>query len=144
MNVVCNDNGTVSIRTDDFYEIAINAAATDGGETDNFVVLVDDVEVEVFSYSQGGTITLPANGSMPTISVRDETETDCIASSSIGPLVPCTDACTIQAQVTNVICNDQGTGNDSSDDTYTFELRVTGQNTAGQWHSTWASWARSE
>lgn len=136
LNVICNDNGTLSIQDDDFYEIAVNAAATDGGDTDNFVVLVDGVEVNIFSYGQGGTIILPANGSSPTISVRDETETDCIASSPIGPLTPCTDACTIQAEVTNIICNDQGTGNDSSDDTYTFDLRVTGQNTAGQWQST--------
>lgn len=136
LNVVCNDNGTLSIQNDDFYEITVNAAATDGGNTDNFVVIVDDVEVELFSYGQGGMITLPANGSTPTISVRDETETDCVASSPIGPLGPCTDACTIQAEVTNVRCDDQGTGNDSSDDTYSFDLRMTGQNTVGQWRST--------
>ncbi len=136
LNLVCNDNGTVSIQSDDFYELTINAAATAGGDDNTFVVLLDDVATATFTYGIGGTLILPADGAAPTVTVMDEQETDCTATDTIGPLEPCTDACTIQATVTNVRCNDQGTGNDSSDDTFTFELTVSGQNTAGQWQST--------
>lgn len=135
LNVVCNDNGTVSQQNDDFYDITIDATATNGGPSGNFVVLVDDLEIGTYSYGTGGSFSLPANGSSPVIEVRDETETGCSVTESIGPLVPCTDECIIQASVTDETCDDLGTGADSTDDTYTFSLRITGQNTSAQWVS---------
>ncbi|MFT7121390.1 MAG: gliding motility-associated-like protein, partial [Neolewinella sp.] len=135
LTIFCNDNGTLSQQNDDFYEVVINAAATNGGPTDTFEVLVNNIPQGQFAYNQGGTFSLPADGSMPQIQVRDITEPDCIASDVIGPLFPCTDACAIAVAITNVVCDNQGTGNDSTDDTYTFNLVVNGQNTSGQWQS---------
>lgn len=134
-SVVCNDNGTVAQQNDDFYDITVNASAENGGPSGNFVVLVDDNQVGSFVYGVGGSFTLPTDGASPSIVVRDETETGCSVSQTVGPLVPCTDACQIQATFANVICDDAGTGNDSADDTYTFELTITGQNTSGQWQT---------
>ncbi len=135
LNVFCNDNGTVSDQTDDFYEISINASEINGGPNNNFEVLVDGIPSGIFAYEVGGTITIPADNSSPTITIVDETIASCTAEQQIGPLVPCTDECQITANVTNIVCNDQGTGNDSSDDTYTFNLFVTGQNTSTGWIS---------
>jgi gliding motility-associated-like protein len=42
----------------------------------------------------------------------------------------------IQASVSDVVCNDNGTGNNSNDDFFTFTVTVTGQNVGTQWTST--------
>ncbi|MEL6635514.1 MAG: gliding motility-associated C-terminal domain-containing protein [Bacteroidota bacterium] len=132
LDVVCNDNGTVSIQTDDFYEITVDATVVNGGLSNTFVVLVDGTPAGTFAYGTGGTITLPADGSSPVITLEDATETGCSASQAIGPLDVCNPACQLSAAVSNILCNDNGT-NDPTDDTYTFELLVTGQNTSGTW-----------
>ena len=41
----------------------------------------------------------------------------------------------LNVSIANINCDDNGTGNDSSDDTYTFEILVTGQNTSSGWIS---------
>ena len=133
LDVVCNDNGTASNQDDDFYEITINATATNPGPNNNFQVLVDGTPTELFAYGIGGTFTLPADGSSPVITVVDETETYCFAEQQIGPLDPCTDECTISASITNIECDNQGTDNDPNDDTYTFDLLVSGQNVSNSW-----------
>ncbi len=133
LNFLCNDNGTVSQQNDDYYEVQIDATVSNGGSTNNFEVFVNSVSQGLFVYGVGGTFNVPADGSSPTIEIRDETEIACTDSQVIGPLDPCTGDCVLQATVINVLCDDNGTGNDSSDDTYTFELLVVGQNTSGQW-----------
>src|SRR5690606_34604535 len=85
------------------------------------------------NYGTGGTINVPADGNSPVISIMDVTETYCTAEQQIGPLEPCTDECTINAVITNIQCDDQGTANDPDDDTYTFTLTVNGQNVSGGW-----------
>ena len=60
----------------------------------------------------------------------------CSATQSIGPLDPCNEDCTINASVSNILCDDNGTGNDPNDDTFTFDLLVGGQNTGTAWTST--------
>ena len=42
----------------------------------------------------------------------------------------------IQAVVSNIICNDNGTGNDLTDDTFTFDILVSGQSAGTPWQST--------
>jgi len=41
----------------------------------------------------------------------------------------------IQAIVNNISCDDHGTGNDSTDDTFTFEVMVTGSQVGSSWQS---------
>ena len=60
----------------------------------------------------------------------------CISEQTLGPLEPCDEECRINASVSNIVCDDNGTGSDASDDTFTFDLLVTGQNTGGAWQST--------
>lgn len=42
----------------------------------------------------------------------------------------------IQAGVSNIVCNDNGTGNNPNDDVFTFSVLVTGQTAGMAWHST--------
>ncbi|MGB1206066.1 MAG: hypothetical protein ACPG5B_10485, partial [Chitinophagales bacterium] len=42
-------------------------------------------------------------------------------------------SCSISASATTPVCDDNGTGNDSSDDTYTFDVTVSGTDTGGSW-----------
>ncbi|MGH1366803.1 MAG: hypothetical protein ACRBF0_24810, partial [Calditrichia bacterium] len=101
LDVLCNDNGTVAVQTDDFYEITIDASVVNGGGTNNFEVLVNGTPSGTFGYGTGGTITLPADGTSPEITIRDETETTCAVSQTIGPLDFCTDQCVLTATVSN-------------------------------------------
>src|SRR5690606_31452364 len=105
-------------------EIFVNASAINGGPFGQFEVFVDGISAGIFNYGTGGTINVPADGSSPIISIMDITETYCTAEQQIGPLEPCTDECTINAVITNIQCDDQGTANDPDDDTYTFTLTV--------------------
>ena len=49
----------------------------------------------------------------------------------IAAPAPCSDDCTINTPIVEVDCSDNGTPDDPSDDTYTFTLLVTGNNTGG-------------
>ncbi|MGB1205596.1 MAG: hypothetical protein ACPG5B_08130, partial [Chitinophagales bacterium] len=42
-------------------------------------------------------------------------------------------SCSISAFATTPVCDDNGTGSDSSDDTYTFDVTVSGTDTGGSW-----------
>ena len=42
----------------------------------------------------------------------------------------------IQAVVSNIVCNDNGTGNDTTDDTFTFDVLVSGQSLGTPWQTT--------
>ncbi|MEM1321330.1 MAG: gliding motility-associated C-terminal domain-containing protein, partial [Bacteroidota bacterium] len=133
LDFTCNDNGTLTDPSDDFYEVTINASAINPGAANTFEVFADNVSQGVFTYGTGGQITLPANGTIVNIRIADTEVNGCEAQQSIGPLDPCDEDCSISASVSNIVCDDNGTGNDASDDTFTFELLVIGQNTGGGW-----------
>jgi hypothetical protein len=46
---------------------------------------------------------------------------------------PITPTCTLSATASAAICNDNGTASNPADDTYTFDLTVSGANTSGNW-----------
>ena len=130
----CDDNNTPTDPLDDFYTVSITTIVTDPGISGQFEVFADGVSQGVFNYPTA-TINLPADGSSPTITVQDVDVTACLSDQMIGPLVPCAVACSINATFTNVQCNDNGTANDDTDDTFTFDVMVTGQNTGSGWTS---------
>ncbi|MEM8906361.1 MAG: SprB repeat-containing protein, partial [Bacteroidota bacterium] len=136
LNFNCDDNGTITDPTDDFYIIDIQASAINPGISNSFEVLVDNVSVGIFDYDTGGSFNLPANGNTVNIRVQDSEITSCLAEQNIGPLESCEEDCTISATVSNLICDDNGTGADPNDDTFTFDLLVNGQNIGNGWQAT--------
>ena len=136
VDVICNDNGTITDPTDDFYEINIQASATNAGASNSFEIFANNISQGIFDYATGGMFTLPADGSAVQILIQDADEPLCSAEQDIGTLAPCNEDCSINATVSNIICDDNGTGNDDTDDTFTFDLLVSGQNISVSWQST--------
>ena len=136
VEVLCNDNGTITDPTDDFYDINIQASAVNSGTANSFEIFVNNISQGIFDYSVGAMFTLPADGSAIIILIQDADEPLCSAEQNIGTLEPCNEDCSINATVSNIICDDNGTGNDDTDDTFTFDLLVNGQNIGANWQST--------
>ncbi|MDC3209983.1 gliding motility-associated C-terminal domain-containing protein [Saprospiraceae bacterium] len=136
VEVLCSDNGTITDPTDDFYDINIQASAVNSGTANSFEIFVNNISQGIFDYSVGAMFTLPADGSAVIILIQDADETLCSAEQNIGTLEPCNEECSINATVSNIICDDNGTGNDDTDDTFTFDLLVNGQNISASWQST--------
>ncbi len=132
----CNDNGTATDPADDSYLVDVTTAVTNPGNSGQFEILVNNISVGVYSYGTIGSITIPANGTSPVISVNDVDFPGCSSDQTIGPLDNCAVACTINASFSNVVCDDNGTGNDPFDDTFTFEVELTGTNNATTWTAT--------
>ncbi len=131
---VCNDAGTNTDPVDDYYTITINATAANGSASNTFKVIVGGNVVATFTYGVGGTITLLADGSNPTITLVDSDDNQCQNIQNPGNLTPCSNTCVINAVIENVNCDNKGTTNDSSDDTYTFDIIVNGVNTSTGWY----------
>ena len=131
---LCSDNGTDTDPVDDYYTITINATVVNGGPSNTFNVIIGGVTIGSYTYGVGGTFTLPADGSTVSISIFDADDGQCQTTKSTGSLIPCSSVCKLNPVVTNIICDDKGTVNDLSDDTWTYEITVTGVNTTTGWY----------
>ena len=131
----CNDNGTVAIQDDDFYEFTLVAAAENGAPDGSFELMVNGELTATGTYGVALTFTLPADGDDRILVLRDADYPDCTNALTTGPLPPCTDACQLSVTFSEVVCDDAGTGNDATDDTFQFVLSVSGQNTGPGWQS---------
>ncbi|MEM1323903.1 MAG: hypothetical protein AAGG75_26825, partial [Bacteroidota bacterium] len=131
----CDNNGTITDPSDDFYTITLEASILNPGAANSFEVLVDNVSQGQFAYTTTAQFTLPANANNVTILIQDVDDPSCNDQQSIGPLDPCDEDCSINAIVSNIVCDDNGTDTDPSDDTFTFDLIVNGQNTGAGWQA---------
>ncbi|MDX1684713.1 MAG: gliding motility-associated C-terminal domain-containing protein [Saprospiraceae bacterium] len=131
----CNDNGTTD-PSDDFYEITVNVDHLQGTSTDSFTVNLDGTIFGNFPYNEDNTFTWPADGQIYEIYIEDILNSqNCNLLDTIGPLDPCSSVCELDIQVTNIECDNNGTGLDPGDDTYTFDLTVNGTNVGTQWRA---------
>ncbi|MEM9920988.1 MAG: hypothetical protein AAF990_23005, partial [Bacteroidota bacterium] len=130
LNVFCDDNGTPDDPFDDTYgfELLIDGVFTSG-------------QWQIFGGTRGNygqSVILsgyPISRGPVTIFIQDGQAGGCSTVARIAPPAPCSDPCSIQALVDNVLCDDNGTPSDGSDDTFSFELLVTGVNTGASWES---------
>lgn len=135
LDFVCNGNGTASDPSDDFYDITINVIGANASSNNTYNVLINGTVTFNFTYQQDETFTLPADGTSPVIAIVDNEDNQCQNNMTIGPLNPCSDLCIMIANVSSILCDNQGTENDVLDDTYTIELIVGGANVGGGWSS---------
>jgi len=131
-NVQCNDAGTPADPTDDTFtfDIFVSGSNIGSGWTG------DDVNSSSGLY--GATTNLgPYDISAGdfTITLSDDTDSGCTFMLNIEAPEPCSDLCTISATVTNVTCDDNGTGSDPSDDVFFFDIEVTGLNIGSSWNA---------
>jgi len=105
---VCNDNNTPSDPSDDTYsfELTINGA--------------------LFG-------PYPISGGDLTFTITDSVDPLCQTTVNIEAPMTCSDLCVIDYTVTNIVCNNNNTPSDDTDDTFSFDIEVTGSNTGAAW-----------
>src|SRR5699024_1922608 len=64
----------------------------------------------------------------------------CRTDITIQPPESCSKQCEITAEFKNIFCDDNGTPTDPTDDTYTVEIFVNGENTGSAWFSSDGRW----
>ncbi len=129
---ICNDNGTPSDPSDDTYtfDITVTGLNNSGGWNAN------DPNTTTGSYNNVVTFGPYniADGSI-NFTIIDNTNSGCTTNISVTPPATCSNQCEIMASTPTPICNDNGTPSDPSDDTYTFDITVTGLNNSGGWNA---------
>ncbi len=129
-NVLCDDNGTPSDPSDDTFTFEVTVTGNNTGAGWN----ADDPNNTTGSYDNATTFgPYPISGGALNFTISDDVDAGCNASVSVNPPATCSNQCVISASTTNVLCNDNGTPSDPSDDTFTFEITVSGSNTAAGW-----------
>ena len=130
-NILCDDNGTPGDDTDDTYtfDITVDGNSTFPGATNTFN---DDRGNAGIAY--GTTVSygpFMISGGNVTVNFTDADEATCTGMMMATAPMTCSGAtCMITPTVaTNIVCNDNGTDNDPTDDTYTFDITVNGSNT---------------
>lgn len=127
-NIYCDDNGTSSDASDDVYyaDIVVSGFNTSG----------DGFTVNGTSGVYGEVITVgpfPIDEGDVTVTFTDAEDSNCIATANLIAPETCSDDCEIFAEVSNIVCDDNGTPTISDDDLFTFDVVVTGFNYADTW-----------
>ena len=123
-SVLCNDHGTPLDSLDDTFTFRLTASGGSGGwllPPDSVVHLYDTAVTLGPFFISGGMLTLI---------VTDTSNAACTDTVKVTPPPPCSvpPVCStpIMAGFGVVDCSDNGTSQDSLDDTFTFQLIVTG------------------
>ncbi|MBK8669660.1 MAG: gliding motility-associated C-terminal domain-containing protein, partial [Saprospiraceae bacterium] len=132
-SLTCNNNNTAADATDDYYTLTFKASALNGSANNTFNVLVDGVIVGNYSYNTTVAIKLNADGSIPIVILRDNEDLQCVLNVPINALISCSSSCLITKTISNILCNDNGTINDPTDDRFTFDIKVIGSNVSATW-----------
>ncbi len=123
-NILCDNNGTSQDDTDDvfFFNVVVSGVNTSGGY--NISELAFDGEYDE-EYTFG---PFNVNDPLPDLIAIDFDDPSCIAELDVVAPTSCSDECIINAVISNVFCDDNGTTQDDSDDVFFFDLVVTGVN----------------
>ncbi len=131
-NIVCDDNGTPTDPSDDTFtfDITVNGSNTDPAASNTFS---DDQGNTGVAY--GTTVSygpFPIAGGNIVVNFTDADDATCTGMMMAAPPATCSgESCGITPDMaSNIVCNDNGTPTDPSDDTYTFDITVNGDNPA--------------
>ncbi len=129
-SISCNDNGTNTDASDDYYNITL---IVDNNKENNglFQLLFGNNSQGEYSYGVETTLQHPADGSEIVITIID-TNTGCQITKQIGPLTSCSTNCELSLSNLMIECNDNGTTVDPEDDYYQIQFIVTSINGGSQ------------
>jgi len=113
----CNDGGTNTDPSDDFYEVAFTVQSSVPNASNMFELNISGLVQGNFAYGVANSIMLPADMSSPILTFTD-IENACEIAQNIGPLNPCSTNCVLTAEMLEYICNGNGTPTDPTDDFY--------------------------
>eukprot|EP00903_Cladosiphon_okamuranus_P000629 g627.t1 len=125
----CNDNGTSADATDDFYVVSFTAPNVEDGCGAYIVELDGELVYTGVINDDGGTLNIPADGNSHFIMFRDACDADCAAGLELAPVDPCSDPCTISAELTaGPACLD--------DNSFEVSFVLSGENAGLGWFAT--------
>ncbi|MCO6488812.1 MAG: DUF11 domain-containing protein, partial [Phaeodactylibacter sp.] len=132
----CNDNGTPTDPTDDTFTFNVVVTGINIGNGWRQVYYNGSLG-PVRPYGVPVTIgPYPISGGDVDIRIRDITDSGCRSDFTVAAPDPCSAACDITATASTAVCDDNGTLSNPDDDTYSFQLTVSGVNTGGGWTAT--------
>jgi len=117
----CNDNDTRGNNFDDFYELLIQVIP-ENTNSDSFRVLIGGTETYRLPYLSDHTIVLPADGSEQQVTIQDLQIDSCDTTLTTNALIPCSGTCQILIELIDIVCDDNDTRSDPSDDTWSFSV----------------------
>ena len=124
-NTICTDNGTPFDPSDDLYYAVVKVTGFNVGARWSTPELFQAGT----DYAYGATILFgpyPISGGDRVLNFFDLRDESCSASLFVDAPASCSEECLIQAEVGEIVCNDQGT-TDPSDDTFTVPVTINGQ-----------------
>lgn len=135
-NVACDANGTNANPNDDTFTFSLTVNGNGTGASWS-----STIGGQPYSGAYGTPVSVgpfPIIGGVLNFTIADAADPACTTTKSVSPPAPCsnTNPCAINATASSPICNNNGTPNDPADDTYTFNLTVTGTSTGAGWTST--------
>ncbi|NNE15450.1 MAG: hypothetical protein HKN51_10770 [Saprospiraceae bacterium] len=122
--ITCNNNGTGTDETDDFYTIEFRV---EGGINQYSLDVGSDINQGVYEYDEIVTITVPADGNFIRLTSTG-LDLGCIVFLDLNPLVPCSSDCALSENQYDYQCNNNGTPLDPNDDFYEFDINISAIN----------------
>lgn len=137
INLHCEDNDTGNDPTDDYISFTLNPGGFNVSDSFRLSTLNWEVTPDAGKYGVPANYSL-SSGSAGTglnlLRIYDAVDTLCFKNVLLTNPGTCSEDCNIlDAQLTNVICNDNETPLDSLDDYISFELNPSGYNLEGDY-----------
>ncbi|MBK8370957.1 MAG: gliding motility-associated C-terminal domain-containing protein [Saprospiraceae bacterium] len=129
----CNNNNTPSDDSDDYYNVEFLVTAINGSPSGRFRLSINNVFLNEFSFGFTHNITLPADGAINELTFTDSSDPSCFENRILPAFTSCSGACVINAVVSNITCDNNGTATNTNDDRFFFDLEVTGFNTSASY-----------
>jgi gliding motility-associated-like protein len=123
----CNDNGTNTDPSDDFYTITL-LIENNKGNNGLYSVIFNGATQYAYSYGSNESFTIPADQGNNIDIVIADNEFLCTQNQTFGPLNPCSTNCEVNIDVLTFECNDGGTETDPLDDFYTVTINASAMN----------------
>lgn len=125
VNQKCNDNDTRGYPFDDFYELSILVTVENSTSNGYILSNASGMEIGTYTYGSTHTFTLPAYDMAEEIFITDLELNDCTTSVITDNLTTCSGTCNLVANISDIECHDNGTINNTDDDTWSFRVTAT-------------------
>jgi hypothetical protein len=129
-NIQCNNNGTVTDDTDDYITFELNPTGFNLGTS----YTVSGATLTPSGGNYGAAITYQTNPGTAgagdlNLTITDDSNGGCTLAVTVTDPGTCSSTCNLSATgFSNLLCNNNGTPYDPSDDYFTFDLNPTGVN----------------
>src|SRR5690606_33272166 len=130
-HILCDDNGSPMDPTDNLFtfDLRVEGQNVSGHWTSDDGVLAGSYDS---IYRLG---PFPIGEGSRSWTITDDNNTSLLPYTTLFRSLTCSEECDLNTFVSHILCDDNGSSMDSTDDVYTFDLQVEGQNVSETWTS---------